>query len=417
MSQANGKPPPHNLEAEESLVGAALTSADATEAAIESGITSRHFYDLTRARYWGAISAVNQRGDVVDVVTVLNELRGSGLVHEGDGPELTGYMANTSHGTSPTAARSYSRIILECAELRQLAEAGTQMATEALAGNARAALDVAERALSDRIDAGPASGGLTPIDIGAVMLEGVPAVKADVLRRTDGVAVLVRGGVNGIAGEPGAGKTFLSVEATRQAMVAGETVAVLDYEGSERTWAERLGELGVSPAMATECLVYLRPGAISPAIVARALMRRGPSLVIVDSLAAVLAEHEKSENEALDVVWLLRTLCRPLAIAGAGVLVIDHVTKDKTSRGKWGRGSGAKLGEFDVGYSLELVESFARGHDGSAVLRIAKDRHGVIGPGGNDRRRSRIRGEYRWTVPSRAPTTSGGGDDAVGRTD
>jgi len=376
------KPPPHDAQAERSLIGAMLCSAEAVEAALESGIAPGHFYELTPSRFCAAAFAVQARGDRVDVVTVGNELRSSGQFHEDDGPAMTGFMADTTGGTSAAAARSYSKIVLEHAAARELAAAGHRMETEALAGNVQRARDVAEQVMADAIDAGPASGGLTPIDIGAVQLEGEPAVKAELLCCTDGQALLVRGGVTGIQGEPAAGKSWLTTEGSRQGMVAGERVAVLDYEGSERTWAERFNELAVAPATTSELLIYRRPGAISPHIVARALMRDRPSLVIVDSLAAALAEHDKSENEAADVLWFLRHLCRPLATAGAAVVVIDHVTKDQASRGKWGRGSGAKLGEFDVGYTLELVEPFARGHNGSSILRIAKDRHGVIGPEG-----------------------------------
>jgi len=401
------KAPPHNAEAEESLIGAMLLSAEAVEAAIEAGITPGDFYDLTNARFCAAVFAVDTRGDAVDPVTVGNELRSSGLLGEGDGPTLIGFMANTP-ASSADAARSYSKIVTQHAAARKLASDHERGRVEALNGNVGAALEVAEQILADRIDAGPTSGGLTPIDIGAVMLEGVPAVKAELLRRTDGEALLVRGGVCSIQGEPGAGKSWLSVEGARQTMLAGEVVAVLDYEGSERTWAERLAELGVEPALATERLIYLRPGRTSPVLVARLLIRSGARLVICDSMAAALAEHGKAENEAADVLWFLRSLCRPLAVAGASVEVIDHVTKDKADRGKWGRGSGAKLGELDVGYSLELVEPFARGHDGSAVLRITKDRHGVIGPEGTVaaeiRFGSNIGGRFR--VELRPPSTA-----------
>ena len=79
----------------------------------------------------------------------------------------------------------------------------------------------------------------------------------------------------------------------------------------------------------------------------------------------------------------MHLLPRPLADAGAAVAVVDHVTKARDGRGRWGRGSGAKLGEADAGFSLEVTQPFARGHPGEAVLRVAKDRYGVIGPEGS----------------------------------
>jgi len=384
VSRSNGsKPPPHDLEAEESLLGAMLLNRETALVGLDLVRTAGRFYKPAHRHIFEAVGRLTVAEVDVDPITVADELRHVHKLEEiGDASVLVSLQVNVP-SSSPKSAARYAEIVVRCAEARRLAEAGAHMAAEALDGNVEAAVDVLDRVLADREGDGPVAGGLTPVDIGAMMTRDAPRVEAELLRRTDGHGVLIRGAVTLLHGEPSAGKTWVAVEAVRQVIVAGDNAAVIDFEGSEHTLAERLLELGVEPAVASDRLTYLRPGSAASAIVARVVARSKPVLVIIDGLAAGLAEHGLDEDKASQVLGFLRGLARPLAVAGAAVVVVDHVTKSKDGRGRWGRGSSAKLGEADTAYSLELVQPFARGHDGSSALRIAKDRHGVIGPEGS----------------------------------
>jgi len=70
--------PPHNLWAEESLLGAMLLSRDAIEAAQECSPSD--FYRPGHGHIFKAITTLYGRGQAVDPVTVSAELASSGLL-------------------------------------------------------------------------------------------------------------------------------------------------------------------------------------------------------------------------------------------------------------------------------------------------------------------------------------------------
>ena len=61
-----------------------------------------------------------------------------------------------------------------------------------------------------------------------------------------------------------------------------------------------------------------------------------------------LAAEGKDENEVGDVLTFFRERLRPFPEAGAAVLIAYHVTKSTETRGRWARGSGAKLARYDA---------------------------------------------------------------------
>jgi replicative DNA helicase len=109
--------PPHNLEAEESLLGAMLLSNDAASAAIEI-CTAGDFYKPAHGHIFGAIRALMERGEPIDAVTVTDELQRSGLLDAvGDPSVFISLQANTP---SMANARHYATIVEEHSLLRRL---------------------------------------------------------------------------------------------------------------------------------------------------------------------------------------------------------------------------------------------------------------------------------------------------------
>ena len=72
-----GRIPPHNLEAEESLLGAMLLSRDAITTAIER-CSPADFYKPSHAEIYAAITSLFGQGEPADAVTVAEELRRGG---------------------------------------------------------------------------------------------------------------------------------------------------------------------------------------------------------------------------------------------------------------------------------------------------------------------------------------------------
>src|SRR5437899_891202 len=73
-----GRIPPHNLEAEESLLGAMMLSREAITAAVEVRLEGGDFYKPAHGVVFDAALALHARGEPIDPVSMAEELRRSG---------------------------------------------------------------------------------------------------------------------------------------------------------------------------------------------------------------------------------------------------------------------------------------------------------------------------------------------------
>jgi replicative DNA helicase len=143
-----GRVPPHNLDAERSLIGAMLLSRDAVAAAIE-GCKSDDFYKPAHAHIFDAICALYARGEPADAVTVADELARAGLLELIGGlSALADLQADTP---ATTNAAYYARIVEEHALLRRLIAAAGEIAElgYSLPEDIEATIDIAEAAIFD----------------------------------------------------------------------------------------------------------------------------------------------------------------------------------------------------------------------------------------------------------------------------
>jgi replicative DNA helicase len=136
--------PPHDLDAEESLLGAMLLSGDAVSAAIEICGPS-DFYKPAHGLVFSAVAALFEAGEPVDAVTVADELRRGGVLDQvGDLPALVALQANTP---SLANAAHYARIVEEHALLRRLIRVAGELSElgYSVPEDVTAAVDDAER--------------------------------------------------------------------------------------------------------------------------------------------------------------------------------------------------------------------------------------------------------------------------------
>src|SRR5580693_5616037 len=150
--------PPHNLDAEQSLLGAMLLARDAIAAAVETCNTD-DFYKPAHGHVFDAITTLYSRGEPSDPVTVADELARAGLLDAIGGlPTLISLQADTP---ATTNASRYARIVEEHALLRRLitvageiAEMGYSVPEDVAAAVDRAeslVFDVAERRVTDSL--------------------------------------------------------------------------------------------------------------------------------------------------------------------------------------------------------------------------------------------------------------------------
>jgi replicative DNA helicase len=117
--------PPHNLEAEEAVLGAVLASGRLlTE--VTTLLEEADFYRPAHRAIWRAMLRLAERGGPTDPVTVLGELDDSGeLADVGGGPFL-----HTLVQAVPTVANAghYARLVAETARHRRVIDLGIQLA-------------------------------------------------------------------------------------------------------------------------------------------------------------------------------------------------------------------------------------------------------------------------------------------------
>jgi replicative DNA helicase len=120
-----GRIPPHNLEAEESLLGAMLLSKEAIATAVET-VAADDFYRPAHAHLFEAIVTLYGAGEPVDPLTVADGLRRHDLLDRlGGKPAILRIQAATPAASN---AGVYARIVADRALLRRLVAVGSQIA-------------------------------------------------------------------------------------------------------------------------------------------------------------------------------------------------------------------------------------------------------------------------------------------------
>lgn len=218
-------------------------------------------------------------------------------------------------------------------------------------------------------------------DIGAILAAGLEPERPTVAEYLNGRALLYSGRINEIHGEPGTGKSNLGAVFSIPVLTAGRPVMYIDPEDSATAATRRLIAFGCPDDAARKSFFHTGcpSSADYPRLVAWA-QRHRPALVIVDGLAEVLAAEGLSEDKPDEFLKYCRERLQPFAATGAAVLLADHVVKNAESRGRWSRGTGAKMGRYDgVSYSVELGRGYTPEIPGFVRLRVAKDRNGGVG--------------------------------------
>lgn len=116
-SAAAGRVPPHDLQAEESLLGAMMLSAEAIAGAA-GVVTASDFYKPAHGHVYDAVHTLYASGQPADSVTVADELRRAGLLDAIGGPAVLAQIMSSTPAT--TNAARYARIVEEYALLRRL---------------------------------------------------------------------------------------------------------------------------------------------------------------------------------------------------------------------------------------------------------------------------------------------------------
>ena len=336
--------PPHDVAAEQCVLGGMLLSKDAISDVMETIRPDDHYRPAHQIIH-EAILELYGRGEPADAVTVSDLLNKRGELARVGGPS---YL-HTLIASVPTAANAgyYARIVRERAILRRLVEVGTRIVQLGYAGDGEAdelvdraqaeVYGVTERRVSE--DYLPLSdimpGALDEIEaIGSRggNMTGVPTGFADLDSLTNG---LHAGQMVVIAARPAIGKTTLALDLARSAAIKHDlptvifslemsrneiTMRLLSAESRVSLHSMRTGQMGEEDwatlarrmSEVVDAPLYIDDSPNMSMMEIRAKCRRlkqrqGLKLVIIDYLQ-LMSSPKRVENRQQEVSEMSRSL-------------------------------------------------------------------------------------------------------------
>jgi replicative DNA helicase len=419
--------PPHNLEAERSVLGAILLHNDAFNLAAEV-IDSGDFYREAHRRIFDKMVKLAERGDAIDLVTLKEELGRAGDLEEVGGPAyITALVDGVPRSTN---VEHYARIIKEKATLRNLIFSANKILSTAYDGEEEAdvILDQAEHAIFAIADDKVRDGFVSLRDLAQTSLEtierlhsrkelitGVPTGFTDLDELTSGLqpADLII-----VAARPSMGKTSLVLNMAQHVGTKTDmTVGVFSLEMSKeqlflrmltaeaRIDAHRLrggflgerdwGRLSQAVGALSEAKIFIDDTPSIGVLEMRAKCRRlssehGLHLIIIDYIQ-LMQSRGRFENRTLELASISRSLKALAKELGVPVVVLSQLSRAPESRSDHRpqlsdlRESGALEQDADVVIFIYREDQYADKNEpagdaqGVAELIIGKQRNGPTG--------------------------------------
>ncbi|MDD3187433.1 MAG: replicative DNA helicase [Bacilli bacterium] len=246
---------PHNIEAEQSVIGAMFLSKYALQKAVEE-LDKELFYLDSHIKIFGVISELADKKIPVDITTVSAELDRRDLLKQVGGNEYLSELVNVV----PTAANieEYIKIVYETATLRRLIEKATEIVSSCYKqdDDVTTILDNAEKNISSVVKTQKGTEfrsiqdvlfktqqNLERLSESHGEITGLPSGFYDLDKRTLGFhenELII------LAARPGMGKTsFVLNIATNAAINTKKTVAIFNMEmGAEQLALRMLSSVG-----------------------------------------------------------------------------------------------------------------------------------------------------------------------------
>lgn len=415
VEQTSAQPIPFSEDAEKSVLGSMMLSAEAVDLASEA-LNTEDFYIPKHRQIFAAMLDINARNGAVDVVTLLEELERRGTADSSGGIE---YLTELSIFT-PSAANvsNYIKIVEERSIMRRLMHAGTAITRDAMQGSksVEAMLDDAERRIFN-IAMHNNENTLTQIRpvvyesyqrINTLInlkgkLTGVPTGYTDLDSMTSG---LQKSDLIIIAARPSQGKTALGLNiAAHAAIREGKTVAIFSLEMSKEQLVMRLFasearvnmqnvnhgtpssqellKLAEANLTLANANMYIDDRSnISVAEIRskcrRLKARNGLDMIVIDYLQ-LMKTPNGSDNRVQEVSELTRSLKILARELNVPIVLLSQLSRKAAERKPAMsdlRESGAI--EQDADIIIMIYRDPSRTDDNSAEIIVAKNRNGPV---------------------------------------
>lgn len=425
QQRSTNRVPPHNIEAEASLLGAMLLSRDAVGIAFERGVKSEEFYKPAHQHIYDAIRSLNTAGEPVDPVTVSDELRRNNLLDGIGGIDALLTLQNSTPAI--TSADRYAKIVRETASLRRLISAASEIAEIAYNGpeDVGRAIDESESKIFDvsGSNLGDSSQLLGPLVTNEMEQLEIRASNKDLitglatgLDDLDKILLgLQPGTLNILGARPAMGKSALALGlAVHVARTSGKPVLFYSLEMGMAELVQRVlaSEAGVdskvlrmgrpSPndwskigaavgRLEVPLIIDDSPGTSVGAIRAKArrtVSREGDIALIVIDYLQLMGGDGKPENRQLEVSEISRKLKLLAREFNIPILALSQLSRNLESRSDKRptlsdlRESGALEQDADVVmflYRDEVYNPDNKTELGKAELSVSKHRAGPLG--------------------------------------
>lgn len=247
---AIGKIPPHNVEAEQAVLGCMLLDSDIIPAVTEL-IRSEDFYRDDHREICEAIIDLAEMAKPVDIITVSEQLQLRGALDNVGGLD---YLTGIANGVPTTSnARHYARIVGEKSLLRKLIKAASDISAMSYEASEEAVyvLDKAEKSIFDILQKRNTQGFTHIKDVlletfnrleelynSKSFITGIPTGFTDLDEKTAG---LQNSDLVLIAARPGMGKTAMALNIAQHAAVRKHVpVAIFNLEMSKDQLVNRM---------------------------------------------------------------------------------------------------------------------------------------------------------------------------------
>ncbi|WP_334128845.1 replicative DNA helicase [Sneathiella sp.] len=323
---------PHNIEAEQELLGAILINNDAAMK-VSGFLLPEHFYEPVHQRIYASATLLIERGEIADPVTLKSYFERDDALTDIGGAQYLARLAASA--TTIINAENYGRLIYDLAMRRELIRLGEEIVNTAydaeLDETSQKQIENAEQKLFSLAENGVHEGALMPIRFAvdealksieeAFQRDGNLVGVTTGLKDLDGkLGGLHRSDLLILAGRPSMGKTSLATNIAYNAAKAyhasgGKEGAVVGFFSLEMSAEQLVGRI---LAEATEISSEkLRRGDLSDDEFATRLV---PQSAILSELPLYI-----DDTPALSIA-ALRTRARRLKrSSGLGLIVVDYL--------------------------------------------------------------------------------------------
>ncbi len=328
-SASSARTMPHNLPAEQNLLGAILLDNSVFER-IDDRLLAEHFYDPLHGRIFSTIQRLIERGQLANPVTLKSFFTDSS---EFQGDNSESYLSELADGViSITQAPHYANVIHEAHVRRQLILIGDAVILDASQPEvdvpAHEQIETAEAQLFRLAETDTSSTGLRGFD--SVISGSI--TQADLARKNDGhlsgtstgltdlnnlLGGLHKSDLIILAGRPGMGKTALATNIAFHAAITsrtGETAVPVAFFSLEMA-AEQLGTRILSERAQVDS-EQIRRGKLNSAEFDQ---------LVVASNAISGAPFFIDDTPSLSVSQLLSRARRLKRTSGLGLIIVDYL--------------------------------------------------------------------------------------------